>query len=85
MLRILVPLLLMVMIGGIVVITWLLVTRLGQKPVLPALPSSIVLPEGARPQAVTFAREFVVVVTEDGEILLYARTGGPPVARLMPP
>lgn len=59
---------------GMIAIVALLWLRLGQ-PALPDLPAGIVLPEGARAQAVTFARDWIVVVTGEGEILLYDRTG----------
>lgn len=42
---------------------------------LPDLPESVALPEGAKPAAVTFARDWLVVVTETGEVLLYDRQG----------
>ena len=51
--------------------------RLGQ-PVqaeLPELPADVVLPEGASPAAVTFARDWLVVVTQDGAVLVYDRAG----------
>lgn len=83
-LRVLVPVLMLVMIGGLLAIVWLLVTRLGAPPPLPVLPEAVILPEGARPAAITFARDWLVVVTEDGEILLYRPRGGPPVQRLAP-
>ncbi len=75
-----------VMIAGLVTIVALLVIRLGSPPApLPALPENIALPEGARVAAVTLARDWVVVVTEAGEILLYDRaTGGAPVQRVTP-
>lgn len=76
--------LMVVMIAGLLTIVWLLVTRLGTPAPLPALPETVILPDGARPAAVTFARDWFVVVTEDGEILLYPRAGGAPVQRLAP-
>jgi hypothetical protein len=83
-LKALVIALMVVMIAGLITIVWLLVTRLGAPMPLPALPETVILPEGARPAAVTFARDWLVVVTEDGEILLYPRTGGAPMQRLAP-
>lgn len=73
-----------VMIVGLVTIVALLVIRLGAVPApLPALPENLTLPEGAQPEAVTIARNWVVVVTERGEILLYDRAaGGAPVRRV---
>ncbi|WP_342748792.1 DUF6476 family protein [Pararhodobacter marinus] len=77
-LKILVTTLTVVMILGLLTIVGLLVTRLGGPAPLPALPDSVILPEGAAPAAVTFARDWLVVVTEDGEILLYRPEGGAP-------
>lgn len=59
---------------GMVAIVVLLWTRLGQ-PMLPELPDSITLPEGTTAEAVTFARDWIVVVTDGGEVLLYDREG----------
>ena len=59
---------------GMVAIVVLLWMRLGQ-PVLPELPDSITLPDGATAGAVTFARDWIVVVTEAGDVLLYDRNG----------
>ena len=83
-LKALVLVLLVVMIGGLLTIVGLLVTRLNAPAALPALPASVILPPGARPAAVTFAEGWLVVVTEGGEILLYPRTGGAPVQRVTP-
>ncbi|WP_304615928.1 DUF6476 family protein [Paracoccus sp. (in: a-proteobacteria)] len=62
---------------GMVAVVALLWLRLGQpaQPGLPELPDSVQLPEGASPAAVTFARDWLVVVTETGEVLLYDRAG----------
>ena len=38
-------------------------------------PDSLALPEGTRPAAVTQARDFTVVVTDTGEILLFDADG----------
>ena len=77
-----------VMIAGFLTIVALLVIRLGTAPApapLPALPANLALPQGARPAAVTLARDWVVVVTEAGEILLFDRAaGGAPVQRVAP-
>lgn len=59
---------------GMIALVALLWLRLGQ-PVLPDLPDSIALPDGARTEAVTFARNWIVVVTDAGEVLLYDRAG----------
>lgn len=62
---------------GMIAVVALLWLRLGQ-PVqaeLPELPADVVLPEGASPAAVTFARDWLVVVTQDGAVLVYDRAG----------
>jgi hypothetical protein len=59
---------------GMVAIVALLWLRLGQ-PVLPDLPENVTLPEGARVEALTFARDLIVVVTDTGEVLLYDKSG----------
>lgn len=64
----------LVMALGMVAIVALLWVRLGQ-PTLPTLPDSIALPTGATADAVTFARDWIVVVTDAGEVLLYDRSG----------
>jgi len=73
-LRFLVTALAAVMGLGVLVIAALLWLRLSQPP-LPELPGQVALPEGARPAAVTFARDWLVVVTETGEVLLYDKQG----------
>ena len=73
-LRILVTSLAVVMGVGVLAIAALLWLRLSEAP-LPELPPEIALPEGARAAAVTFARDWIVVVTEAGEVLLYDRQG----------
>ena len=72
-----------VMILGVVAIIALLVIRLSpQPPTLPTLPEGVLLPDGARPAAITFARDWLVVVTEGGTVLVFDRAGGAPVQRL---
>lgn len=64
---------------GILAIALVLWVRLGPgaapQGAIPALPARIALPEGVRAQAVTFARDWTVVVTDSGEVLLYDRDG----------
>ncbi|MCW1404386.1 DUF6476 family protein [Novosphingobium sp. MW5] len=74
-LKLLVTTLAGVMIVGLVTITGLLVTRLSTPAPLPVLPETISLPDGATAAAVTFARDWLVVVTEGGEVLLYGAQG----------
>ena len=73
-LRILVTSLAVVMGVGVLAIAGLLWLRLSEAP-LPELPEQIALPEGAAPAAVTFARDWTVVVTGNGNILLFDRGG----------
>lgn len=65
----------LVMALGMVAVVAILWLRLSQPP-LPVLPNAITLPEGARAAAITFARDWTVVVTEGGEVLVYDRAGG---------
>ncbi len=65
-----------VMIVGLVTIVALLVIRLRvPAPVLPRLPAAIHLPQNTKAQAVTFARDYMVVVTDIGTILIYSPEG----------
>ncbi|MDN3710881.1 DUF6476 family protein [Paracoccus cavernae] len=73
-LRALVTGLAVVMGLGILAIVAILWLRLGAAP-LPTLPDTITLPQGATAEAVTFARNWIVVVTQNGEILLYDQAG----------
>ncbi|OWY04857.1 hypothetical protein B6V75_01540 [Thioclava sp. F1Mire-8] len=74
-LKILVTTLAAVMIVGLVAIVALLVIRLQQPDPLPQLPAAITLPEGAQAEAVTFARNYTVVVTDGGQVLVYDKAG----------
>lgn len=74
-LKLLVTALAATMIAGLVAIVALLVIRLPGQPPLPQLPEAIALPEAAEVQAVTFAREYTVVVTQGGAVLLYRPDG----------
>ncbi|NBB99190.1 MAG: hypothetical protein GVY34_13660 [Alphaproteobacteria bacterium] len=64
-----------VMIVGLVIVVGLLVARITQAPPPLALPDSITLPAGTTPDAVTLARDWVLVLAE-GEILLFDRATG---------
>ena len=63
-----------VMGAGILAIVVLLWLRLAPG-VLPALPDVITLPAGTVIAAVTFARDWTVVVTAGGQVLLYDKAG----------
>lgn len=73
-LRVLVTSLAVVMGLGVLSVVALLWLRLSEAP-LPELPAEIALPDGAEPAAVTFARDWIVVVTDAGKVLLYDRQG----------
>lgn len=67
------------MILGVVVIIFLLVTRLTQSPASIALPDQITLPDDATATAYTRGSDWFAVVTtsEDGEsIVIYDLDGG---------
>ena len=59
---------------GVTAIAAILWLRLSEPP-LPALPANLALPAGTAPAAVTFARDWIVVVTDAGAVLLYDRAG----------
>lgn len=59
---------------GMVAVVAMLWLRLGQ-PVLPELPGNIKLPDDVQVQAVTFAPDWIVVVTDDRQVLVYDRSG----------
>ena len=65
------------MIGGVITVVGLLVTRMPQafSAVGPSLPDGFALPDGARAQAVTFGTGWIAVVTTDDRILIFGRDG----------
>lgn len=70
--------LMLAMIGGVIAITVLLVTRLPQAgvPAVPILPENLALPAGATPTAITFGTGWIAVVTTGNQILIFeAKTG----------
>lgn len=73
-LKLLVTVLTGVMIVGVVVVIFLLVTRFTSAP--PALPDKITLPNGATATAFTQADQWFAVVTDDDRILVYDRVTG---------
>ena len=62
------------MIGGVITIVSLLVTRMPDDGA-PALPENVTLPDGAQPQAVTIGTDFILIVTQDNRVLIFARDG----------
>ncbi len=73
-LKTLVTVLTVVMIGGVLAVTALLVIRL-RAPEVP-LPSEIALPDGARATALTQGEDWFAVVTDADEILIFDRLTG---------
>lgn len=73
----LVVLLTLTMIGGVITVVGLLVTRMPQTfaPQTPVLPSGLKLPDDTRPAAVTFGTGWIAVVTDDERILIYGKNG----------
>jgi Flp pilus assembly protein protease CpaA len=65
------------MIGGVITVVGLLVTRMPQAfgAKAPSLPEEFTLPEGTRAQAVTFGTGWVAVVTTDDRILIFDEGG----------
>lgn len=64
------------MIGGVITVVGLIVTRLPQAfSAGPELPADLTLPDGARAQAVTFGTGWTAVVTSDDRILIFGRDG----------
>jgi hypothetical protein len=65
------------MIGGVITVVGLLVTRMPKaEGAAPALPETIRLPEGARAQAITAGAGWYGVVTTDNRILIFDRASG---------
>jgi Flp pilus assembly protein protease CpaA len=75
-LKALVIVLTLTMIGGVITVVALIVTRMPQafRP-LPVLPETIAWPEGAKAQAVTFGTGWIAVVTTDNRILVFGDDG----------
>lgn len=64
------------MIGGVITVVGLIVTRMPQAVTsAPKLPNTLSLPEGTRAQAVTFGTGWTAVVTTDDRILIFNSDG----------
>ena len=70
----LVIVLMVTMIGGVITIVSLLVTRMPDGSSV-GVPEGVVLPEGEVAAAVTVAREMLLVVTESQRLLVFDRAG----------
>ena len=73
----LVILLTLSMIGAVITVVWLLVTRMPSTLVgaAPQVPEAVKLPEGKRAAAVTFGHGWTAVVTTDDHILIFGQDG----------
>ncbi|MGL4238137.1 DUF6476 family protein [Tabrizicola sp.] len=72
----LVIILTLTMIGGVITVVGLIVTRMPQAfTAAPTLPAEIALPEGKKAAAVTFGTGWIAVVTTDDHILIFGRDG----------
>jgi Family of unknown function (DUF6476) len=65
------------MIGGVITVVTVLVTRMPQAFTAPApdLPDDFALPDGVSAEAVTFGKGWIAVVTDDDRILIFGRDG----------
>ena len=65
------------MIGGVITVVGLIVTRMPQAFITaaPSLPDDLTLPQGATAAAVTFGTGWVAVVTTDDRILIFGKDG----------
>ncbi|WP_295073810.1 DUF6476 family protein [Tabrizicola sp.] len=73
----LVILLTLTMIGGVITVVTLIVTRMPQAftASAPKVPAELALPDGATASAVTFGSGWTAVVTTDQRILIFDRNG----------
>jgi Flp pilus assembly protein protease CpaA len=73
----LVILLTLSMIGGVITVVWLIVTRMPSTfaTQTPVLPEAISLPEGQKAAAVTFGQGWIAVVTTEDHILIFGKDG----------
>lgn len=73
----LVIILTLTMIGGVITVVGLIVTRMPQAFTSkgPELPANLTLPEGTKASAVTFGTGWTAVVTTDDRILVFGADG----------
>lgn len=73
----LVILLTLSMIGAVITVVWLLVTRMPSTLAgsAPRVPEAVKLPEGRVASAVTFGQGWIAVVTTDDHILIFGVDG----------
>ncbi|AXQ93600.1 DUF6476 family protein [Cereibacter azotoformans] len=73
----LVIILTLTMIGGVITVVTVIVTRMPTSltPTPLTLPEELTLPEGTRAEAFTRGRDWLGVVTEDGRLLIFETDG----------
>ena len=75
-LKALVIVLTLTMIGGVITVVALIVTRMPTAfQARPTVPDTLKLPAGAEAQAVTFGKGWIGVVTKDGRFLVFSEDG----------
>lgn len=76
MLKALVIVLTLTMIGGVITVVALIVTRMPTAfQSSPEIPTNLKLPDGTKAEAVTFGKGWIAVVTTDDRILIYSDEG----------
>lgn len=63
------------LIGGVITVVWVLVTRLPMPSTHPTAPATLQMPAGATVAAVTMGTGWVAVVTTDNRILIFGPDG----------
>jgi hypothetical protein len=75
-LKALVIVLTLTMIGGVITVVALIVTRMPTAfQSSPEVPAALKLPDGVKAEAVTFGKGWVAVVTSDRRILIFSEEG----------
>lgn len=74
-LRGLVITLMITMIVGVITVVGLLVTRMPDASTAPVPPAQITLPDGSVPEAVTYGKGWIAVVTTDHRFLVFTTDG----------
>jgi Flp pilus assembly protein protease CpaA len=63
------------LIGGVIAVVWLLVTRLPIPQAGPSVPPALELPAGAMAEAVTMGTGWIGVATTDGRLFIFSTDG----------
>lgn len=65
------------LIGGVITVVGLLVTRLPRLAAPMDLPETLTLPPGVEPRAVTFGQDWIAIVGSDDRIRIFGPDGTP--------